>query len=229
MADVYFSHRNMVTNFPEQRVEKTLIALAINLANNSRNAEIMASEDNLNTLLSRLFQTKDALLAKMLRNISQHDGGIKRKFAEFISDITALARQTEDPNLLVELLGVLGNMTLTDVPFAQILTDYDMINFLHKHLAPGASEDDIVLEIVIFIGTCIQDPKCAPIFANTHLVSALYDLMADKQEDDEIVLQITYTLYRCVRSFFRLLTRCTGVVKRGTCIACGVVGWFGRL
>ena len=41
----------------------------------------------------------------------------------------------------------------------QILTDYDMVSFLHKHLAPGASEDDIVLEIVIFIGTCIQDPR----------------------------------------------------------------------
>lgn len=111
---------NMVTNFPEQKVDKTLIALAINLSNNSRNAEIMASDDSLNTLLSRLFQTKDVLLAKMLRNISQHDGGIKHKFAEFISDIAALSRQTEDPNLLVELLGILGNMTLTDIPFAQV-------------------------------------------------------------------------------------------------------------
>jgi hypothetical protein len=111
---------NMVTNFPEQNVDKTLIALAINLSNNTRNAEIMAGDDTLNTLLSRLFQTKDVLLAKMLRNISQHDGGIKRKFAEFVSDITALARQTEDPNLLVELLGIMGNMTLTDIPFAQV-------------------------------------------------------------------------------------------------------------
>lgn len=111
---------NMVTNFPEQNVDKTLIALAINLSNNARNAEIMAGDDTLNTLLSRLFQTKDVLLAKMLRNISQHDGGIKRKFAEFVSDITALARQTEDPNLLVELLGIMGNMTLTDIPFAQV-------------------------------------------------------------------------------------------------------------
>jgi hypothetical protein len=89
--------------------------------------------------------------------------------------------------------------TLDPKPLKQILTDYDMINFLHKHLAPGASEDDIVLEIVIFIGTCIQDPKCAPIFATSNLVNSLYDLMADKQEDDEIVLQITYTLYRCLQ------------------------------
>lgn len=80
----------------------------------------MGQGDNLNTLLSRLFQTKDPLLAKMLRNISQHDGETKHKFAEFVSDIAALARQTEDPNLLVELLGILGNMTLTDIPFAQV-------------------------------------------------------------------------------------------------------------
>ncbi len=80
----------------------------------------MGSGEQINTLLSRMFQTKDALLAKMLRNLSQHDGTIKHKFAEFVSDITALARQTDDPNLLVELLGILGNMTLTDIPFAQV-------------------------------------------------------------------------------------------------------------
>jgi hypothetical protein len=52
---------------------------------------------------------------------------------------------------------------------------------------------------VIFIGTCVNDPKCAPIFANSDLVAVLYDLMADKQEDDEIVLQITYTFFRCLQ------------------------------
>ena len=56
-----------------------------------------------------------------------------------------------------------------------------------------------MLEIVIFIGTCVNDPKCAPIFANSDLVAVLYDLMADKQEDDEIVLQITYTFFRCLQ------------------------------
>ena len=190
---------NMVQNFPEKLVEKTLIALAVNLAGNVRNAEAMAEGENLNCFMSRLFQTKDPLLAKMLRNLSQHDGPVKLRFAEFVSDLAALVRQTENPDLLVELLGILGNMTMTEIPFSQILIDYDLINFLHMHLAQGASEDDIVLEIVIFIGTCVSDPKCAPIFANSQLVSVLYDLMADKQEDDEIVLQITYTFFRCLQ------------------------------
>jgi len=62
---------NMVQNFPDKFVEKTLIALAINLAANSRNAEAMAAGENLNGFLNRLFQSKDPLLAKMLRNLSQ--------------------------------------------------------------------------------------------------------------------------------------------------------------
>jgi len=90
-------------------------------------------------------------------------------------------------------------MSSDTIPFSQILVDYDMINFLHKHLATGASEDDIMLEIIIFIGTCVSDPHCAPIFANSQLVAVLYDLMAHKQEDDEMVLQITYTLFRCLQ------------------------------
>ncbi len=194
---------NMVQNFPEKFVEKTLIALAVNLAANARNAEAMASGENLNAFLNRLFQSKDPLLAKMLRNLSQHDGPVKMRLAEFVGDIAALTRQTQNPDLLVELLGILGNMTMSDtdqkVPFSRMLIDYDMINFLHTHLAPGASEDDIMLEIIIFIGTCVSDPNCAPIFANSQLVAVLYDLMADKQEDDEMVLQITYTFFRCLQ------------------------------
>eukprot|EP00286_Rhodomonas_abbreviata_P029278 CAMPEP_0181300704 /NCGR_PEP_ID=MMETSP1101-20121128/7032_1 /TAXON_ID=46948 /ORGANISM="Rhodomonas abbreviata, Strain Caron Lab Isolate" /LENGTH=749 /DNA_ID=CAMNT_0023405959 /DNA_START=219 /DNA_END=2465 /DNA_ORIENTATION=+ len=190
---------NMIQNFPERMVEKTLAALGVNLATNARNAEAMASPETLNALLSRLFQTKDPLLAKMLRNLSQHEGPVKMRFAEYVSDLAALARKTESPDLLVELLGLLANMTMTDIPFSQILLDYDMVSFLHKHLAQGASEDDIILEVVIFIGTCVLDPKCAPIFADNHLVQVLYDLMADKQEDDEIVLQITYTFFRCLQ------------------------------
>jgi hypothetical protein len=111
---------NMVQNFPEQQVEKTLIALAVNLASNARNAEAMTEGDRLGAFLSRLFQTKDPLLAKMLRNLSSHDGQLKMRFAEFISDIAALARQTDAPDLLVELLGILGNMTMTEIPFAQV-------------------------------------------------------------------------------------------------------------
>jgi hypothetical protein len=34
----------------------------------------------------------------------------------------------------------------------------------------GRSEDDIMLEIIIFIGTCVSDDKCAPIFASSQLV-----------------------------------------------------------
>jgi len=85
-------------------VEKTLIALAVNLAANARNAEAMASGENLNAFLNRLFQSKDPLLAKMLRNLSQHDGPVKIRLAEFVGDIAALARQTQNPDLLVELL-----------------------------------------------------------------------------------------------------------------------------
>ncbi|KAJ1471088.1 hypothetical protein T484DRAFT_1845365, partial [Baffinella frigidus] len=100
--------------------------------------------------------------------------------------MTEIPFSQTDP--LVELLGILGNMTMTEIPFsqiltdydlinflknhlAQILTDYDLINFLKNHLAQGHSEDDIILEIVIFIGTCVNDPKCAPIFANSDLVA----------------------------------------------------------
>jgi hypothetical protein len=33
---------------------------------------------------------------------------------------------TQNPDLLVELLGILGNMTLTDIPFSQVAYAYRM-------------------------------------------------------------------------------------------------------
>eukprot|EP00294_Goniomonas_avonlea_P008312 CAMPEP_0114554636 /NCGR_PEP_ID=MMETSP0114-20121206/8318_1 /TAXON_ID=31324 /ORGANISM="Goniomonas sp, Strain m" /LENGTH=691 /DNA_ID=CAMNT_0001739701 /DNA_START=77 /DNA_END=2149 /DNA_ORIENTATION=+ len=190
---------SMILNHPEKQVEKTLVALGINLSANSRNAEMMCENDGLKILVKRLLRTRDALLCKMLRNISQHDGPQKQVLAEFVPDLANLARQCDFPDLLVELLAVLGNINLPHIPFARILIDYDLINFLYKHLAPGFSEDDIVLEIIIFIGTAANDSDCAPILANSRLVSALYELMTDKQEDDEMVLQITYTFYKFIQ------------------------------
>eukprot|EP00292_Cryptomonas_paramecium_P004280 CAMPEP_0113720002 /NCGR_PEP_ID=MMETSP0038_2-20120614/36189_1 /TAXON_ID=2898 /ORGANISM="Cryptomonas paramecium" /LENGTH=669 /DNA_ID=CAMNT_0000648559 /DNA_START=27 /DNA_END=2033 /DNA_ORIENTATION=+ /assembly_acc=CAM_ASM_000170 len=187
---------NMLLSSPENNTDKTLLALAINLAANARNAEVMGAGDLLPGLITRLFHTKDPLLCKMMRNLSQHDGPLRPRLAEYAADLAVLARQSESPDLLVELLGILGNMTQGDLPFAQILIDCDMLAFLQHLLLPGASEDDIVLEIVIFIGTCVSDSRCSSIFASSPLVTQLYELMADKQEDDEIVLQITYTFFR---------------------------------
>lgn len=99
--------------------------------------------------------------------------------------------QTQNPDLLVELLGILGNMTMTgssaegaagQIPFSQILIDYDMINFLHNHLAghclrtrthPTTCRSLAVAFMIEIVGDkeaveCIDRADRGPFFGEAH-------------------------------------------------------------
>ena len=58
--------------------------------------------------------------------------------------------------------------------------------------------DDVVLEVVILIGTVCADAPAALMLATEGLVQLLIDLLNAKQEDDEVVLQIVYVFYQLV-------------------------------
>ena len=70
----------MILESTSESVEIELIALAINLAANKRNAQLICEGNGLRLLMRRALKFKDPLLMKMIRNISQHDGPIKRDF-----------------------------------------------------------------------------------------------------------------------------------------------------
>lgn len=56
-----------------REVDKVMVALCINLATNSINAQQMVDNSRLHSLMSRAFSYQDSLLMKMIRNISEHD------------------------------------------------------------------------------------------------------------------------------------------------------------
>lgn len=60
--------------------------------------------------------------------------------------------------------------------------------------------DDLILNTIIFLGTCASDESCAMFLCRADIISFLIDLLKVKQEDDEIVLQITYIFQEILRS-----------------------------
>lgn len=52
--------------------DEIMIALCINLAINSLNAQQMLKENRLQSLMMRAFNYQDHMLMKMLRNLSEH-------------------------------------------------------------------------------------------------------------------------------------------------------------
>ena len=57
-----------------------VLALCVNLAANARCAQLICEGAGLKLLMRRAFKNKDAMLMKMIRNISMHDGPTKALF-----------------------------------------------------------------------------------------------------------------------------------------------------
>lgn len=68
-----FKITNMIVNSEDDQPKLELIALGINLAINSKNAQLMIESNRLQGLIKKAFRTQDPLIMKMIRNISQHD------------------------------------------------------------------------------------------------------------------------------------------------------------
>jgi hypothetical protein len=173
-----------------------LISLAVNLTQNSRNAEVLCEGDGFSRLVHRGLQTEDPLLWKVIRNISQQDTQMKLKFKPFLQHLIHIIKDPETTNeLLVEVLGSLGNLNIPQFDPFYLVKEHSLMDFLAAHLVPGEVEDDIVLEVVIFIGTLCSE-STATLIVQAGLVEKLFQLMSDKKEDDEMVLQISFCFHK---------------------------------
>ncbi|XP_046844229.1 kinesin-associated protein 3-like isoform X2 [Xenia sp. Carnegie-2017] len=188
----------MLLETKDERLPLELVALAVNLAANKRNAQLICEGSGLRLLMKRAFKFKDPLLLKMARNISQHDGPTKEQFVPFIADLANAAKTFTDEEFVVEAVGILGNIAVKGLDYAQLLTKYDMLSYIKSKLQHGAAEDDLVLEVIILIGTVCTDDSCASILAEENMPQILIALLNEKQEDDEVVLQIVYVFYQMI-------------------------------
>ncbi|XP_014221190.1 kinesin-associated protein 3 isoform X1 [Trichogramma pretiosum] len=186
---------DLILEVDEDQMHSELVALCINLAINGKNAEIMVQNNRLQGLVEKSFRIQSSLLMKIVRNISQHDF-LKENFVEFIGDFAMALTQSDSEEFVLEIMGVMGNLTLPDLDYSQILERCNLIPWIRKNLTPGQAEDDLALEVVIFIGTAAADEDCAKLICKENLLLSLIELLKAKQEDDEIVLQIIYVFYQ---------------------------------
>ncbi|XP_049812415.1 kinesin-associated protein 3 isoform X1 [Schistocerca nitens] len=188
----------MLLESPEDELHLELIALCINLAINKRNAQMMIENNRLQALMSRAFRNQDSLLMKMIRNIAQHEE-TKQNFVEFVGDIAQAVIQCTNEDFVVECVGVLGNMTIPDLDFSQLMQRFNLIPWVSNIMVPGKYEDDLVLEVVVLLGTAAADEGCAQILCKADILLSLIEMLKAKQEDDEMVLQIIYVFYQILR------------------------------
>ncbi|KAG6611436.1 Kinesin-associated protein [Phytophthora cinnamomi] len=205
----------LVINFPQNIVAKELAALAVNLSHNARNAELMCQNRGLEALATRVFRTRDPLLMKVIRNISLwsytlqedlvSDKAYKYRgmWAPFVVPFIELCLNTDNHDFSIEVLATLANMTPSDLPsktsWDRLVVDHSLTPFLNKLLVPGFSQDDMILEVVLFVSALSLEPKCAPLLSSSRLVRTFHSLFQEKQHDNELTLQLLYAFYRMLR------------------------------
>lgn len=127
----------------------------------------------------------------------------KRMWSPYVKDLIMLMKMTDNSSVLVETMGTIACLTPADLSksdsFGHIILEHDLIEFLHKHLLPGFSEDDVLLEVIILVGQFCLDDDAARLLCSSPLVKLIYDVLHEKQDDSEIVLQILYSFHRLLR------------------------------
>lgn len=63
----------------------------------------------------------------------------------------------------------------------------------------GKVRDDLVLETIVFLGTCACDELCSMLLCKADVILSLIELLKAKQEDDEMVLQIVFVFQQVLR------------------------------
>ncbi|XP_049445065.1 kinesin-associated protein 3a [Epinephelus fuscoguttatus] len=188
----------MVFECREEKMDVELISLCINLAANKSNAKVICEGNGLKMLMKRALKLKDVLVMKMIRNLSQHSGPTKGLFLDHVGDLAAQINEEEAEEFVIECLGTLANLTIPDLDWALVLKEYNLVPYLKNRLKPGSAEDDLILEVVIMIGTVSMDDSCAAMLAKSGIIPALIELLNAQQEDDEFVCQIVYVFYQMV-------------------------------
>ncbi|KAM4624030.1 kinesin-associated protein 3-like isoform 2-T2 [Polymixia lowei] len=188
----------MLYEYGEEKIDAELISFAINLAASKRNAQLMCEANGLKMLMKRALKMKDCLMMKMIRNISQHDGPTKPLFIDYVGDLAAQIGVEEEEEFVLECLGTLANLTIPDLDWELVLKEYNLVPYLKDRLKPGSAEDDLILEVVIMIGTVSMDDACAAMLAKSGIILAIIELLNAQQEDDEFVCQIVYVFYQMV-------------------------------
>ncbi|CAM9303160.1 unnamed protein product [Chrysoparadoxa australica] len=217
----------LIVNFPQKALAKELAALAVNVSLNSHCAELMVQHKGLQNLVDRISITKDPMVAKIVRNISQwtyarsrdtstrsseHVYPQKGLWAPVVEPLLDLAVEAESHDLLVELLGTLGQLTELDLPkgmlshhwvdWGDVMHNYDLAPFLCKLLVPGMAQTDVILEVVVWLGQMVCDKEAAAIIGSSNVIPALQELWAstEKSGDVEVRLQLLHTFWQLMHN-----------------------------
>jgi hypothetical protein len=122
-------------------------------------------------------------------------------FKEYVGLLGETVRKEQNEDFLIEVVGTLGNLNITDIDYEALLKEYDLVNWIKAMLQPGLillfelikalyfiwiyilyaikgeAEDDLVLDIIVLIGAVCNDDACANLLSKSGIIDILIEML----------------------------------------------------
>eukprot|EP00927_Polykrikos_kofoidii_P010780 TRINITY_DN14558_c0_g1_i2.p1 TRINITY_DN14558_c0_g1~~TRINITY_DN14558_c0_g1_i2.p1 ORF type:complete len:793 (+),score=148.37 TRINITY_DN14558_c0_g1_i2:153-2531(+) len=192
----------------KQRKDVEAVALCVNLASDAACSALLVETETFPRMALRAIRDEDPLLLKVVRFMCCHDRVRPRLLSvmeatqdgsKWLHEAVQLAISSFDrQHVLVEVLGALAALDCSgdEVPWAD-LCEHGLLDLLHRLLIVGFSEDDVLLEAVMIVGTLARDSACVSQLALSKVPAVLPSLFSEKGADSEIMVQVLFAI-RCL-------------------------------
>lgn len=71
---------------------------------------------------------------------------------------------------------------MPELDFNQVFQQFQLVPWIRNALYPGKTEDDMVLEVVILLGTAACDEDCAMLICKADILVSLIELLKGNTE-----------------------------------------------
>ncbi len=135
-----------------------------------------------------------------------------------------LIKSEQNLELMVEILGIVANLTIPDFDYEKLVKTYNLVDFLSRrfnfsiqkskysndeHSAGGIEEDDdVLLQSIILFGTIANDEAVVPLVAKSMLLPMLVQIMMSKPF---IILTVLQWKKKMTRSYCKHATVFTNI------------------
>ena len=100
-----------------------------------------------------------------------------------------------DETFLIEAVGTLANLTIPDIDYQALMDEYRLVDWIKSKLKPNSQDDELILNVVVLVGTLCADDACAEVLAKSDIILTLIELLhgkSSRQRDcvtkDELVV-----------------------------------------
>ena len=95
----------------------------------------------------------------------------------FVGEFGETLVTENDEAFLTEVVGTLANLTLPEIDYEALMSEYGLVNWIKSKLKPGSSDDELSLNVVILVGTLCADDACAEVLARSGIIQILIELL----------------------------------------------------